>query len=259
MSGGDANGWGRPITLGIVGAAAMFAIAARQQRTAHLAAPAPKGATVAHVASIAQAAPGAKIEIHVPRTSAPLKIDGELDEADWTRAPGRTGNFLGQDGEPARPFSDARLLHDDENLYLALFAADEDVRVAKVAADGPVWMGDAFSLVLTTSDGSTRTIDVGASGTLTDGTSMPGKPVDYAWQSEARVASDVDGTPDKPDDRDEEWILEIAIPLRVLGLSGRAGERIGIVMKRCDQGREETRRSCGSFGTSSSPASLVLD
>jgi hypothetical protein len=259
MSGDDANGWARPITLGIIGAAAMFAIAARQQRTAHVAAPAAKAPAVAHGAPAAHAAPAAKLELHVPRTSAPLKIDGELDEADWTRAPGRTGSFLGQDGAPARPFSDARLLHDDENLYLALFAADEDVRVAKVAADGPVWMGDAFSLVLTTSDGSTRAIDIGASGTITDGTSMPGKPVDYAWRSEARVASDVDGTPDKPDDRDEEWILEVAIPLRVLGLSGRAGERVGIVIKRCDQGREETRRSCGSFGSTSSPALLLLE
>jgi hypothetical protein len=251
LNGGDAGGWARPITIGFIGAAAMFAIAARSQpRAPQL--PSPRASTAPAIVTPA-------VALHVPRTHAPIKIDGELDEPDWTRAPARTGSFVGQDGAPARPMSDARLLHDDESLYVALFAADEDVRVAKVPADGPVWMGDAFSLVLTRRDGTTRVIDIGASGTLTDGASAPGEAVDYTWQSEARVAFDVDGTPDKPDDRDEEWIIEAAIPLRVLGLTGRSGERIGIAVRRCDQGREETRRSCGSFGSPSSPVSLVFD
>lgn len=53
------------------------------------------------------------------------------------------------------------------------------------------------------------------------------------------------------------WVVEMAIPLAGLGLTGRSGERLEITVKRCDQ--VEGKRMCGFFGGPSAPAVLVLD
>lgn len=258
MSAGPQYALGRSMGIGIIGAAVMFAVGIRQERAgwagAHPIYLAAAGLPTDNVDVARRAAPH---ELRVPRASRPLTIDGELDEPDWTRAPARTARFVGLDGAPARPSSEARMLWDADHLYIALYAADGDVRAARAAHDGPVWTEDSFGLVLTLGDGSTRTIDVGPSGTLTDGASAPGAPIDFSWQSGAKVATDIDGTADDPSDVDEEWIVEMAVPLRALGLSGRRGERVGVVIKRCD--RVEGVRSCGSFGGASAPAVLVLD
>ena len=246
-----ADDWARPLAIGVIGAALMFVVGIRPQRAAH---PPVAGSSTTGRANVNGVQ---TIELHVPRVSTPPRIDGELDEPEWTRAPARTGGFITADGSAARPFSEARLLWDEKNLYIALFAADEDVEVAKVEHDGPVWTADSFGLVLTRSDGWSRTLDVGPSGTLTDGAASPGKPIDYTWQSGAQVATDIDGTRDDTSDRDEEWVVEMAIPLTGLGLKGEPGERLEITVKRCDQ--VEGKRMCGFFGGTSAPAVLVFD
>lgn len=232
-----AREWGSPLAIGLVGALAMFGIGFRHERP--------------------RAAPAPVNELHVPHSQAPLTIDGEVKESDWTRAPARTGAFSGPDGAPARPVSEARVLWDDTNLYFALYAADQDIRVAKVAADGPVWTGDSFSVELTNPDGTVHTIAVGPSGTLTDATATPGHPVDYLWQSGAKVATDLDGTPNDPRDRDEEWVVEMAVPFRTLGVIPRRGARLGVAMRRCDV--QDRQRTCGSWGKDAAKGVLVLE
>lgn len=251
MSAHDSDAaWARPIAIAVAGAALMFTLGIRKEARAHRPAP------LAPVA--APAAPKNMQALRVPHASALLKMDGDLDEADWTRAPARTGAFVSADGSPARPFSEARVLWDEKNLYLALYAADEDIRVAKAAADGALWTGDAFSMTVTRADGSVRTIDVGPSGNVTDGSAAAGTaPVDYTWQSGAVIGTDVDGTPDDPRDRDEEWIVEMSVPLATLGISGRRGERIGFEVKRCDT--VLGKRHCGAWGKGASPGVLVLE
>src|SRR5690349_15978093 len=69
----------------------------------------------------------------VPQVAAPLALDGELDEVAW-RSPARTGAFVDAHGAQAAPYSDARFLRDDHALYLALYAADEDVEPSDVFA-----------------------------------------------------------------------------------------------------------------------------
>lgn len=247
MSGGQPGEWARPITIGIIGGAVLFALGIRKD---------------AHARIGPAMGLGPAVELHVPHVAAAPTIDGELDEAEWLRAPARTGVFLGVGGTAARPFSDARLLWDHERLYLVLYAADEDIRVAKAAADGPLWTGDAFGLVFVKSDGTKYVIDVGPSGVITDGKSVPAAPaasekIDYAWQSGAKVATDIDGTLDDPRDRDEEWVVEMSVPLASLGMQGLGGERIGFGVRRCDT--VDQKRVCGSFGQPAIRAVLVLD
>jgi hypothetical protein len=58
-------------------------------------------------------------ELRVPRSREPLVLDGEVEEHDWLAA-ARTGPFVGSDNAPGRPYSDARLLWRDHQLYVAL-------------------------------------------------------------------------------------------------------------------------------------------
>src|SRR5438552_2323636 len=69
--------------------------------------------------------------------------------------------------------------------------------------------------------------------------------------------TDVDGTIGNAKDRDEEWVIEMAIPLASLGIAGRSGEHLELSVRRCDELREGGR-ACGAWGTEAAPIALVL-
>jgi len=184
----------------------------------------------------------------IPHAAAPITIDGHLDEAGWTKRAFR-GAFVGKDGAPARPYADMRLAWDESNLYVALYAGDRDVRASDAKHDGPLWLGgDEFRLAFVLADGSRAVIEVSPSCVVTD---ARGKKLDYAWESNAKVACDLDGTLNDPSDEDEEWVVEMAIPLASIGKTFSLGAR------RCDTARDGSR-SC-SFFHDDAPAQFALD
>ncbi len=60
------------------------------------------------------------------RTSSPIALDGALYEAAWRDAPVATGFLQSEpnEGEPASEQTEVRLLYDDTNLYIGMFAHD---------------------------------------------------------------------------------------------------------------------------------------
>lgn len=188
-------------------------------------------------------------ELEVPRTTGEIKCDGELNEKDWSRSL-RTGGFA-ESGEVARPFSEARFLRDEHMLYVALYAADQDIRPASAAHDGPVWTGDSVSIrVLAPTH---VTIDVSASGVITDAQSGP--PADPSWESGAVAGVEMDGTASDDSDEDEEWVAEIGIPISSL-CGGASCRSVALQVSRCDTPRSG-KRTCTSWGGASTH--LVLD
>jgi hypothetical protein len=216
--------------------------------------PAPSGS-----ASAAAVVAAAKV-LEVPRTSVPIKLDGELDEPVWNALSVRSGPFVDATGAEARPYSDARFLWDADNLYISLYAADDDIRANVTAHDGPVWIDDAFALRLTpdASGATAYAFDISASGTVTDLKRVRGSNDDLAWESGIKVGVDRDGTLNDPSDNDEEWVLEAAIPLRSLGLDPQAGARLQIEISRCDTPKGTARKRCGTFGAGSERRVLQL-
>jgi hypothetical protein len=173
---------------------------------------------------------------------APL-IDGEVNEPVWPSAAARSGAFLDDAGKQARPYSDARFLWSDGALDLVLYAADEDVEAAT----------DMFTVVLI-ANGKRATYQVGPKGLVA---AANRDPVSAAMLAGAKFGVDLDGTPDAPDDDDEEWVIESSLPLAPLGLVGKPGETLQVAIERCDTPKKSVR-ACAHFGTESAPKTLVL-
>ena len=202
---------------------------------------------------------GDRVLLRVPHLRGSIFLDGDTDDPGWTAPPGpaRTGPFVQPNGAPSRPYSDARLVWGDGHLYIALYAADADIRSRTDQSDGPVWLGDSFRLVFSR-DEVEYAIEVSPKGVVTDAIRKPGGEFDYAWNSGAHVSHDQDGTPNDSTDTDEEWVIEMAVPLESLGMPGERGDRVGFGVRRCDT-RQNASRICASWGESPFAGEIVLE
>ena len=202
-------------------------------------------------------------ELVVPHVTGAITLDGDLDDTGWLGAVAQTGAFEDKEGSTARPFSEARLTWGDDVLYMSLYAADEDISANVTANDGPVWRDDSFHFVF--DDGNDeRIFDVSVGAVIADGTRISATstdggarlPADFAWSSGAHISREIDGTLNNAKDDDEEWALEIAIPLESIGLKGEPGERVRFAIHRCDSPKNH-QRTCASWGERQ-PMVLVL-
>jgi hypothetical protein len=146
---------------------------------------------------------------NIPKVDLHFDLDGELHEPPWNQIAFRAV-LTGDDGQQARPYSELRLLHDAKNLYLGLYAADEDIRST-----------DAWDLVI-----GTRKLHIDATGKNDGG---------------LQVGVDRDGSLDHPEDYDEEWVIETAIPLDTIG-----PPPLAITAARCDTTKDGEKR-CGQW------------
>ncbi|HEY8041326.1 MAG TPA: carbohydrate-binding family 9-like protein [Polyangiaceae bacterium] len=204
-------------------------------------------------------APDRELVLHVPHTPGSIILDSDTDDPGWTREPGpaRTGPFVLPDGPEARPYSNTRIVWGDGHLYLALYAADEDIESRTDQPDGPLWLDDSFRLTFTRGDVE-YSIEVSPRGVVTDGVRKSGGKFDYSWSSGVHVSQEMDGTLNKPQDLDEEWVIEMAIPFESLGMNGERGESIGFSVRRCDTPKDSPR-VCAGWGEGDTPGRLVLD
>ncbi len=199
-------------------------------------------------ASLAAAVAEGALVLHVPHASG-VTLDGDTDDPAWTRPPGpaKTNGFLGEDGTPARPYSQARLVWGDDYLYMALYASDEDIESRVDRNDAPVGPDDdAFHVVF--SRGETEYgFDVSPNGLITDAIRHGTGAWDSSWSAGVHASREMDGTLNDPKNFDEEWEIELAIPLASLDLRGERGENLGLSIHRCDTPKRR-RRVCSGWG-----------
>jgi hypothetical protein len=186
--------------------------------------------------------------LRVPHASGPITLDGDTDDPGWLRPPGpaRTGNFLFKNGESARPYSEARLVWSGEYLYLALYAADEDIESHVDQPDGPIGLEDAFRVVFS-NGGTEYAIELSPKATITDSIRKGDGEWDFGWNSGAHASRELDGTINDPKNMDEEWAVEVAVPFDSLGMRGEPGENIGMSLSRCDTPKHAAR-VCAGWG-----------
>ncbi len=146
-------------------------------------------------------------------------------------------------GKPAASRTVARMLWDDENLYVNVTAHDVDLRGTLKGQFARLWTEDAVELFLKPPAGEGYyEFEMSPTNVLLDLEIPVGRHTSYeqraSWESHARLAVAVTGTLEQPDDVDESYRLVMAIPWKGLTYGGKAapkpGEKWRFIFARCD-------------------------
>lgn len=153
-------------------------------------------------------------EYRVHKTATPPRIDGALDDPAWAQAvPVELHNSF--DGGPVQLRTTARLLYDDQYLYVAFDSEDPDVWGTLLKRDEPIYNEEVVEIFLD-ADANGRTyneLEVSPHNTIFDAY-FPSRrrDMDTSWDSGMVSAVKVNGTIDDPDDTDKGWTVEMRIP-----------------------------------------------
>lgn len=156
-------------------------------------------------------------EYKIPRAAKPPVIDGKLGDDAWKRAPEvtLTASF---DGRPVTRKTTARLVYDDQFIYIAFDAEDPDVWGTKRNKDDDIYNEDAVEVFFNaSSDGANyNELQVSPHNVNFDARFVSRRS-DLAaamkWESGMTTAVDVRGTLDDDSDQDTGWSAEMKIPI----------------------------------------------
>jgi len=209
-------------------------------------------------------APGAPVApvLLVPFVAKPVVPSSHFDVSVWARSV-NTHTLLDANGKGAVPVSEARFLWDNRNLYVNFYAGDLDLEAHETKHDGAVWNDDSVTFAFFT-PARKRLISVSATGVLSDGEcpldadTLADTRCNLHWESHARLGIDADGTVNHLHDFDEEWNVQLAIPLASLGARAASHAELSFTILRCEMAHDGPR-ACGRWGTSSEPGKLILE
>jgi hypothetical protein len=150
-----------------------------------------------------------------------LRIDGRLDEAAWARAPWSEefGDIVGP-GKPApRLRTRVKLLWDDRCLYIGAELDEPDVWATLRTRDAVIYQDNDFEVFIDP-DGDSQLyyeLEINALNTVWDlllaKPYRDGGPAINGWDLQGlQSAVHVDGTLNRPGDRDRGWQVELALP-----------------------------------------------
>jgi hypothetical protein len=206
----------------------------------------------------------------VGRARSLIHPTGHFDVGAWGGSV-NTHTLLDTAGVGAVPVSECRFLWGQDNLYMFFYAGDLDLQVRSSKHDGPVWKDDAvtFAFFRSRAPGASLptkfVLSVTPTGILSDGICPAdaldlGDPrCDRGWESHAVVGTDFDGTLNKVGDFDEEWAVEVALPLRSIDVDPNAAppHHVAATVRRCEMAHDGPR-ACGLWGDPRQPGELVL-
>ncbi|MGH8638971.1 MAG: carbohydrate-binding family 9-like protein [Burkholderiales bacterium] len=158
------------------------------------------------------------------RASAPIDVDGKLDDAPW-RAVAWSELFVDIDGRRKPSLATrVKMLWDDQYFYIAAELEEPDVWATLTARDSVIFQDNDFEAFIDP-DGDTHAyyeLEVNALNTVWDLMLVQpyrdGGPALHAWDiAGLRSAVHVRGTINRPGDRDQGWTVELALPWTILG------------------------------------------
>jgi hypothetical protein len=155
------------------------------------------------------------------RATAPINIDGKLDDRAWKTAPWTT-NFVDIEGsaQPKPRFrTRAKILWDDEYLYVGAELQEPDVKGAITQHDAVIFHDNDFEVFLKplqNEDGyfefEINALNTGWDLFLNKPYRLGGK-ADSAWEMPGlKTAVAVQGTLNNSNDKDHGWTVEMAFP-----------------------------------------------
>ena len=159
----------------------------------------------------------------IPKLKASPKIDGELNEAVWSKA-AILEPFYENDGSgKEREHTRVRLWYDDNALYLGWTCQDVDIQATFTNRDSKFWEEEVAEFFVTPND-LTKYFELqwNPLGGVFDAiikndldTNGVSKSFDGDWSYTAKgmkSAVKLKGTPQNSEDKDEYWQVEVRIP-----------------------------------------------
>ncbi len=195
------------------------------------------------------AAPSAPKRWVATRTTKAITVDGKLNEDVWRKA-SSTGAFLDTLTGAAAPLrTEAKVAWDDSFLYIAFQNQDEDVWSTLKKRDDKLWTQEAVEVFIdANSDGKDYIeLQVNPNNAVFDSYLPDYRKNQNDWNSTMKTAVAVEGTLNKPGDKDKSWTVEMAIPWAdtkgkgtiALGLPPKVGGIWRINLFRLDQPRNK--------------------
>lgn len=185
----------------------------------------------------------------VKRAASPIVIDGKLDDKAWAAAGKIELIFPWESQTGAKQKTTARLLWDDDNLYVSYDCADTDIVTAHTQHDDPTYLDDAVEIFINPMPSQTSIyygLEMNARAVLYDYVMFqPGGHLFKQFDLRGvQIATSLAGTSTNSADKDKGWSLEVSIPWSNFdALSKRpvAGATWSAQISRWD-GREPDRR-----------------
>ncbi len=158
-------------------------------------------------------------DLDAKRRTGDIVLDGRLDEADWTHAQSTVRFVRTMDGMPGEPRVSARMLWDDEALWVAFEVEDDYLKSTfdPQTRDPHLWEQDAVELMVDPDGDGQGYFELQVSPTGLDfdtrfDTVRQPAPFGYpSWESDLEAAIDLRGTVND-ETPDEGYTVEMRIP-----------------------------------------------
>jgi len=153
------------------------------------------------------------------RATSPIRIDAKLDDADWKHAPS-VGDFhfpWFKEGDKEQTI--AKILWDDENLYVSWYANDRHISGSVTQRHGPVSKDDCVEIFISPNPEKVKnyyTFEINAIGTMLNRARTDWWTGPPTWEPDAvEYRTTFHGSPKKEESpEDTHWIVEARIPLK---------------------------------------------
>jgi hypothetical protein len=173
---------------------------------------------IGSICAIASAQPK-RYDCH--RAASPIKIDGRMDDPAWRTAPWTDAfvDIIGADHPKPRFRTRAKMLWDDEYLYIGADLEEPDVWATLTAHDSVIFHDNDFEVFLNPTGDTLKyfEFEINALNTGWD-LFLPqpynkGGTADNGWEMPGyKSAVAINGTLNHPGDRDTGWSVELALP-----------------------------------------------
>ena len=158
-------------------------------------------------------APVPSYQVH--RAPRPIVVDGKLDDAAWKKADTIEFQFPWSTQTGAKQKTIARVLWDDNYLYVGYDCEDSDIVAHYTERDDPTYKDDAVEIFINPDPAQTYYygMEMNARATLYDYFNVyPKLLLKRVNFSGVQLATNIRGTLNQTGDRDQGWSLEVAIP-----------------------------------------------
>lgn len=153
------------------------------------------------------------------RAAGRIVVDGRLDEPAWRQAPAASAFHFNWWTGGEKEQTVAKLLWDDENLYVGFYCHDKHIAAEVVERHGPVSLDDSVEVFLSPNPGKIHNyygFEMNVIGTMLNFIRADWYKGPFNWEPDGvRLRTSFSGLRVKDDAaNDNHWILEVAIPLK---------------------------------------------